>query len=174
MEKKRNITLVGMPGAGKSTLGVVLAKRLGYRFVDTDLLIQECTGQLLSETIDERGTDGFIALENQILAGFECEGHVIATGGSACYGTDAMRHLKEISTVVFIDITFKEMMRRLGDLTARGVVMREGLTIQDVYDERKPLYQKYADITVKTSGLSTRKAVELLDIALRELEGEAE
>lgn len=167
MDKSSNITLIGMPGAGKSTLGVVLAKRAGLRFVDTDLLIQEGSGQLLSEIIDERGIDGFKAYENDLISGLACEHHVIATGGSAVYGAEAMRHLSCISTVVFIDITFNEMQRRLGsDLTGRGVVMAPGLTIRNVYDERRPLYQRYADVTVKTSGMSTRNAVEVLATAL--------
>lgn len=167
MDKHSNITLIGMPGAGKSTLGVVLAKRAGLRFVDTDLLIQEGSGRLLSELIAEHGTEGFKAYENEVLSGLVCEHHVIATGGSAIYGAEAMRHLASISTIVFIDITFNEMQRRLGtDLTARGVVMPQGMTIHDVYEERRPLYQRYADVTVKTSGMSTRRAVELVASAL--------
>lgn len=163
---KRNITLIGMPGAGKSTLGVVLAKRRGMRFVDTDLLIQEGSGRLLSEIIEQDGLDGFLEYENEVLSGLECKGHVISTGGSACYGKEAMEHLKEISTVVYIDIPFEEMMRRLGDLTKRGVAIREGLTIEDVYNERVPLYEKYADITLKSGRITTREAVEALDALL--------
>ena len=165
---KKNITLIGMPGAGKSTLGVVLAKRRGLRFVDTDLLIQEGAGRLLSEIIEQDGLEAFMDYENKMLAGLECQGHVISTGGSACYGKEAMEHLRSIGTVVFIDITFDEMMRRLGDLTKRGVVIKEGLTIRDVYDERRPLYQKYADLTLCSSDMSTREAVEALDDLLGE------
>lgn len=165
-QTKKNITLIGMPGAGKSTLGVVLAKRRGLRFVDTDLLIQEGSGKLLSEIIEQEGLDAFLDYENEVLAGLECCGHVISTGGSACYGREAMEHLKSISTIVFIDITFEEMMRRLGDLTARGVAIRDGLTIKDVYAERRPLYERYADLTLRSSGMSTREAVEALDALL--------
>lgn len=164
---KENITLIGMPGAGKSTLGVVLAKRRGLRFVDTDLLIQEGSGKLLSEIIEHDGLQAFLDYENEVLAGLECSGHVISTGGSACYGREAMEHLKSISTVVFIDITFEEMMRRLGDLTQRGVAIREGLTIEDVYAERHPLYERYADYTLRSTGMTTREAVEALDELLR-------
>lgn len=113
MQKHDNITLIGMPGAGKSTLGVVLAKKLGYRFVDTDLLIQEGEGMLLSEILEARGTEGFIACENELLANLSCARHVIATGGSAVYGTDAVANLKSLGTVVFLDLSLDEISRRL-------------------------------------------------------------
>ncbi len=162
-----NITLIGMPGAGKSTLGVVLAKRLGYRFVDTDLLLQEGTGMLLSDLIERRGIEGFIEEENKLLAGLCCSHHVIATGGSAVYSEQGMENLKKLGRVVFIDIDMTELPKRLHtDLLTRGVVIRSGSTLQDLYDERRPLYQKYADITVNTVGLSTLEAVELLSDAI--------
>lgn len=162
-----NITLIGMPGAGKSTLGVVLAKRLGYRFVDTDLLLQEGMGMLLSDLIDRRGIEGFIEEENKLLAGLRCSHHVIATGGSAVYSEQGMENLKKLGRVVFIDIDMTELPKRLHtDLFTRGVVIRSGSTLQDLYDERRPLYQKYADITVNTVGLSTLEAVELLSDAI--------
>lgn len=162
-----NITLIGMPGAGKSTLGVVLAKRLGYRFVDTDLLLQEGTGMLLSDLIERRGIEGFIEEENKLLAGLRCSHHVIATGGSAVYSEQGMENLKKLGRVVFIDIDMAELPKRLHtDLFTRGVVIRSGSTLQDLYDERRPLYQKYADITVNTVGLSTLEAVELLSDAI--------
>ena len=162
-----NITLIGMPGAGKSTLGVVLAKRLGYRFVDTDLLLQEGTGMLLSDLIERRGIEGFIEEENKLLAGLRCSHHVIATGGSAVYSELGMENLKKLGRVVFIDIDMTELPKRLHtDLFTRGVVIRSGSTLQDLYDERRPLYQKYADITVNTVGLSTLEAVELLSDAI--------
>lgn len=162
-----NITLIGMPGAGKSTLGVVLAKRLGYRFVDTDLLLQEGMGMLLSDLIERRGIEGFIEEENKLLAGLRCSHHVIATGGSAVYSERGMENLKKLGRVVFIDIDMTELPKRLHtDLFTRGVVIRSGSTLQDLYDERRPLYQKYADITVNTVGLSTLEAVELLSDAI--------
>lgn len=162
-----NITLIGMPGAGKSTLGVVLAKRLGYRFVDTDLLLQEGMGMLLSDLIERRGIEGFIEEENKLLAGLRCSHHVIATGGSAVYSEQGMENLKKLGRVVFIDIDMTELPKRLHtDLFTRGVVIRSGSTLQDLYDERRPLYQKYADITVNTVGLSTLEAVELLSDAI--------
>ena len=162
-----NITLIGMPGAGKSTLGVVLAKRLGYRFVDTDLLLQEGTGMLLSDLIERRGIEGFIEEENKLLAGLRCSHHVIATGGSAVYSEQGMENLKKLGRIVFIDIDMTELPKRLHtDLFTRGVVIRSGSTLQDLYDERRPLYQKYADITVNTVGLSTLEAIELLSDAI--------
>ena len=166
MTRGDNITLVGMPGAGKSTLGIVLAKRLGMRFVDTDLLIQEGSGMLLCDILAQEGLDAFLEYENSILAGLECCHHVIATGGSACYGKEAMEHLSQLGIIVYIDITFPEMLKRLGDYADRGIAMGEGMTIRDLYDQRAPLYRKYADIVVETSGLSTRDAVDTLMAAL--------
>ena len=158
-----NITLIGMPGAGKSTLGIVLAKKLGYRFVDTDLLIQEGEGRLLSEIIEQEGVEGFIAVEDAMLAGLRCEHHVIATGGSAVYGEAAMANLRSLGRIVFIDIGLDELHRRLHqDLLDRGVVIRKGSTLEDLYHERRPLYQRYADLTVRTDGLGTLEAVERL------------
>lgn len=163
-----NITLIGMPGAGKSTLGVVLAKKLGMRFVDTDLLLQEGQEMLLSELIEKRGVDGFIAAENELLAGLQCEHHIIATGGSAVYSEQGMENLKGLGHVVFIDIGVDELHKRLHqDLLDRGVVVRQGNTIEDLYHERLPLYRSYADVTVQTDGLSTREAVEKILEALR-------
>ena len=164
MTKDNNITLVGMPGAGKSTLGVVLAKRRGMAFCDTDLLLQEGAGQLLSETIAERGIDGFQEYENYVLRGLECENTVIATGGSAVYGAEAMKHLQSIGRIVFVEVSFEAMQRRLNsDLEQRGVTIRPGMTLADLYAERQPLYELWADITIDTSKLSTREAVEALD-----------
>ena len=158
-----NITLIGMPGAGKSTLGVVLAKKLGYRFVDTDLLIQEGEGQLLSEIIEQRGVEGFIACENAMIAGLQCERHVIATGGSAVYGSEAVANLKSLGRVVFIDVSLRTLQKRLRkDLLDRGVAIRSGATLEDLYNERYPLYEEAADIIVAADDLSTLEAVEKL------------
>lgn len=167
MQKHDNITLIGMPGAGKSTLGVVLAKKLGYRFVDTDLLIQESEDMLLSEILEARGTEGFIACENELLANLSCARHVIATGGSAVYGTDAVANLKSLGTVVFLDLSLDEISRRLSpDLLDRGVVIHQGSTLADLYAERHPLYVQAADLTVKLDGLSTLESVEKLTAEL--------
>lgn len=164
-----NITLIGMPGAGKSTLGVVLAKKLGYRFVDTDLLIQEAEGMLLSQILTERGIDGFVECENRILAGLDCTHHVIATGGSAVYGNEAVRNLRALGTVVFLDLSLDTIRGRLRqDLLDRGVVIHEGSTLEDLYNERQPLYLQAADIVVKLDGLSTLESIEKLMDALQD------
>ena len=164
-----NITLIGMPGAGKSTLGVVLAKKLGFRFCDTDLIIQEGTDKLLSELIAERGIEGFIELENKLVAGLQCEHHIIATGGSVVYGEDAMNNLRSLGRIVFIDIGLDELRTRLRkDLMERGVVIRQGSTLEDLYTERHTLYERYADIVVNTDGLSTLESIEALVAALED------
>ena len=116
---KNNVTLIGMPGAGKSTVGVVLAKVLGYRFVDSDLVIQEQAGRLLHELITELGDEGFLELENKVNAGIEAERSVIATGGSVVYGREAMEHLRDISTVVYLRLSCESLTERLGDLHER-------------------------------------------------------
>ncbi len=158
-----NITLIGMPGAGKSTLGVALAKKLGYRFVDTDDLVQRGEGRSLSEILSTEGVNSFIEIENEIIAGLSCEKHVIATGGSAVYGVDAMANLKAIGSVAFIDVSLEELDRRLDkDLFKRGVVIKSGSSLEDLYHERQPLYKKYADFSIRTDGMNTRQAVKVL------------
>ena len=151
----KNIILIGMPGVGKSSVGVILAKILGYRFVDSDLVIQEQEGKLLSEIIAEQGIEGFIKIEDRINASINCEKSIIATGGSAVYGEAAMKHFKEIGTVVYLKSDYETIDERLGDLKTRGVAMKEGQTLKDLYDERCPLYEKYADIIVDESGCSS-------------------
>lgn len=143
-----NIILIGMPSCGKSTVGVILAKQLGYRFTDSDLLIQESEGKLLCELIEQNGIDGFLDIENRVNCSIECENSVISTGGSVVYCDEAMRHLKSIGKVIYINISYDDLVRRLGDFTHRGVVMKNGFTLADMYDEREKLYKKYADITV--------------------------
>lgn len=157
---KDNIVLIGMPGVGKSTIGVVLAKVLGYQFVDADLVIQERTGKLLREIIEESGTDGFIEVENRINSQIEAEHAIIATGGSVVYGAEAMRHLKENGTVLYLKLPYEELERRLSDIRGRGVVLREGQTLRDLYEERVPLYEKYADITVDENQLNVEQTIE--------------
>lgn len=157
---KKNIVLIGMPGAGKSTVGVVLAKRLGYRFVDSDLVIQEKYGKLLQELIAEHGIEGFWKLENDVNASLVLSDSVIATGGSAIYGAEAMAHLRGIATVVYLKLSYEEIAERLGDLHARGVTLRAGQTLRDLYEERVPLYEKYAHVTVACSGKQLREIVE--------------
>lgn len=155
----KNIVLIGMPGAGKSTIGVVLAKRVGFKFVDSDLVIQEKEGKLLHEIISEVGNDGFIEVENRINAALECNESVIATGGSVIYGEDAMRHLKEIGTVVYLKLSYEEINKRLANLKDRGVVLKENQTLKDLYNERTVLYERYADIMFECDGKSIEQIV---------------
>lgn len=158
--KNNNIVLIGMPGVGKSTIGVILAKVLGYQFVDADLVIQKEEGKLLREIIAEVGTDGFIEVENRVNAGLMVEHSIIATGGSVVYGVEAMEHLKKIGTVIYLKLPYEELRVRLHDIKGRGVVLRDGQTFLDLYKERVPLYEKYADLTVDESGCSVEQTVE--------------
>ena len=143
-----NIILIGMPSCGKSTVGVLLAKNLGYGFIDTDILIQEKTKKRLCKIIAEGGADSFLNIENDVLASVEAEGCVIATGGSAIYGKEAMEHLRSIGKVIYLKISFEALSQRLGDYVHRGVVIRNGCTLEDMYNERSPLYEKYADAVI--------------------------
>ena len=146
--EKNNIILIGMPGVGKSTVGVILAKELGYQFVDSDLLIQKREKKLLRQIIAKEGVDGFIAIENEVNASIRTEKSVIATGGSVVYGQEAMEHLKEIGTVVYLKLSYKSLEKRLGSLKGRGVVLRPGQDLRALYKERTVLYEKYADVVV--------------------------
>lgn len=157
---KDNIILIGMPGAGKSTVGVVLAKKLGYAFVDSDLVIQSREGRLLHEIISEQGVEGFWAVEDEVNASIDAHRTVIATGGSAVYGNRAMEHFKQIGTVVYLKLDCDAIAERLGDLSERGVTLREGQGLYDLYAERVPLYEKYADFTIECEELSIREIVE--------------
>lgn len=161
-----NVILIGMPGAGKSTVGVVLAKRLGYRFVDSDLVIQEREGMLLHQIIEEKGLDGFLKVENEANTEIRAVKSVIATGGSVIYGREAMEHLKRIGLVVYLRLPCASVKERLGDLNRRGVALRDGQTLEDLYEERIPYYERYADITVDCEGRMIRDiAEEIADIA---------
>lgn len=159
---KRNIVLIGMPGVGKSTIGVVVAKRLGYRFLDSDLVIQETYGKLLHELIEEHGVEGFWQIENHVNVSLDVEKTVIATGGSACYEEEAMRHLQKIGIVVYLRLSYESLKERLGNLNARGVTMHPGQTLLDLYKERQPLYEKYAHITIDCEGLQLRELATLV------------
>ena len=163
-----NIVLIGMPGVGKSTVGVVLAKALGYQFVDADLLIQEAEGKLLSELIEEHGTDGFIEIENRVNSQIQTHRSVIATGGSVVYGKEAMEHLKSIGTVVYLKQNLRVLQRRLRNLKGRGVVLKEGQTLVDLYKERTVLYENYADITVDQYKQSIEQTLKAVRKALEE------
>ncbi len=161
-EKFRNITLIGMPASGKSMVGVLLAKRLGYSFVDVDILIQEKEGRLLREIIEKEGLDGFLEVENRVNARLQAQRAVIAPGGSVIYGKEAMEHLGEISTVVYLKLSYEEVEKRLGNLADRGVAIREGMTLLDLYNERIPYYERYAHITVEEAGKTAGDVVDEL------------
>lgn len=155
-----NIVLIGMPGAGKSTVGVVLAKKLGYAFVDSDLVIQSREGKLLHEIIAERGNEGFWSVEETANLSIDSVRTVIATGGSAVYGSRAMEHFKQNGTVIYLKLSCDGIADRLGNLDERGVTLREGQGLAELYAERAPLYEKYADILIECENLSIREIVE--------------
>lgn len=166
---KSNIVLIGMPGAGKSTLGVVLAKILNMQFIDADLLIQQQTDRTLQKIIDACGPEGFIQVENQVLASIEMENTVIATGGSAVYSDEAMKHLSENGDIVYLKISYDELKNRLGDLQERGVVLKGGMgmSLRELFDERKPLYEQYAEITVDVNDMTITGAARKVAKAAR-------
>lgn len=162
-----NVILIGMPGVGKSTSGVILAKVLNYDFLDSDLVIQKKLGKRLKDIISERGIDGFNAIENQINSEINVSDTVIATGGSVVYGQDAMAHFQEIGTIVYLRIGYERLDKRLGNLDERGVVHKEGQTLLQLYNERTALYEKYADVVVD---LDNKNVAETVDAILTELE----
>lgn len=157
---KNNVVLIGMPGVGKSTLGVVLAKELGYEFVDADLLIQKREKRLLKEIIADEGVDGFLKIENDVNATIQADKTVIATGGSVIYGAEAMEHLKSIGTVVYLKLDYETLDSRLGSLKGRGVVLKDGQNLKSLYEERVPLYEKYADVIVDEYGLNLEETLD--------------
>ena len=152
MNTPDNIILIGMPASGKSTVGVILAKFLGYDFMDTDLLIQVREGRRLEEIISAVGSDRFLDIEGEVLSGVEVHRTVIATGGSAVYRDGAMQHLKGLGTVVYLEAPVTALLKRLGDLRARGVALKDGQSFEELYAEREVLYRKWADVTVSEGG----------------------
>lgn len=157
-----NLILIGMPGCGKSTLGVLLAKAMGMQFLDSDLLIQSYTGEKLQETIDTKGMDYFLAAEETVLLGIQTQNTVIATGGSAVYGDPAMMHLKSLGKVIYLSLSCDEIERRLWNIKTRGIAMNPEEGIRDVYARRIPLYKKYADFIVPMDGLTMEECVDRL------------
>ena len=160
----KNIIFIGMPGSGKSTLGVVLAKKLGYSFIDSDLVIQEKYGTTLERIIEKYGdkvtVDFPISLTNDVNCTINAEHAVIATGGSAVYGETAMEHFKDIGTVIYLEVDEIELEERVGSLKERGVVSNGKTTIDEIFEDRKNLYRKYADITLNLNGKSIRESVD--------------
>lgn len=156
----KNIILIGMPGAGKSTVGVLLAKSTLRSFVDTDLLIQQKYGKSLCEIIEKEGTDRFLVIENDVISAADYDCCVVATGGSAVYGDEAMKKLSRDAAVVYLKLPVSEIRKRISDIHSRGVAVKDGVTLEELYTQRKPLYEKYADVTVDCTGLSAEQCVE--------------
>lgn len=164
---KRSVILIGMPGAGKSTVGVVLAKAMGLPFVDTDLLIQQKEGALLQEIIRQKGIAYFKECEQRHITEATFAHQVVATGGSAVYGAKAMEHLKTFGDVVYLEVSVAELSRRIRNFEARGIVKTDGETLEEILEQRRRLYEQYQDITVHCDGLHTEQVVSQI---LKELE----
>ena len=159
---KENIVLIGMPGVGKSTVGVILAKVLGYQFIDADLVIQKRENRLLHEIISEEGLDGFLKAEenaNVYIAQNE-EKSIVATGGSVVYCEKAMQELKKTGRVIYLELEYDQLKKRLGNLKGRGVVLKDGQDLRGLYEERIPLYEKYADLVVDEEGKKLEESLE--------------
>ncbi len=166
-----NIVLIGMPGAGKSTVGVILAKVMGYHFIDSDLLIQEQENCLLKDIIERDGLEGLIAMEEQVNSSIMTEHSVIATGGSVIYGAKAMEHLRSLGTVVYIKLSYRTISKRLGNIKQRGVVFREGQTLQSLYEERCPLYEQYAHVTIDAEELDMEELMAKIKDTVEAMKG---
>lgn len=166
----RNFIFIGMPAVGKSTVGVVVAKQLGMRFIDVDLVIQEQEKRLLREIIADVGEEGFLEIENRINSEIEVENAVISPGGSVVYCTDAMRHYKEIGTVIYLKASYATIKRRIRSPKKRGVVLKGGQTFRNLYEERTALFEKYADITICEDGCEIDQTIERVLAAIEKLQ----
>ncbi|MDL2295472.1 shikimate kinase [Lachnospiraceae bacterium OttesenSCG-928-E19] len=155
-----NIILIGMPAVGKSTVGVVVAKHLGYQFIDTDLVIQEQEKRLLKEIIAEEGIEGFLKIEDRVNSEVDTNKAVISPGGSIVYCKHAMEHYKKIGTVIYLRASFETIRNRLDNAKGRGVVLKDGQTLQDLYEERTVLFEKYADKIIDQDELELEQSVE--------------
>lgn len=159
---KTNLVLIGMPASGKSTVGVVLAKVIGYDFIDTDILIQRSEKKRLSQIIQDVGVDGFLQVENRVNASVEADHCVIATGGSAVYGEEAMRHFRKIGHIIYLKVDYETIRKRLRSIKQRGVALRDGQSLRDLYEERTALYEKYADTVIEEKGDAEDVVVQIL------------
>ena len=157
-----NIVLIGMPSSGKSTVGVILAKTLGVGFVDTDLLIQQREGRINSD-----GIEHFLDCERDAVLSLDCDNSVIATGGSVIFRDEAMQKLHKNGKIVYLDVSLQTVLERLNNIQTRGVAVKKGETIEDLYKERLPFYQHYADVTIKADGLSTEETVSAILKAIK-------
>lgn len=165
--QRTNLVLIGMPASGKSSVGVILAKLIGYDFIDTDILIQRSEKKRLAEIIRDVGVDGFLEVEARVNGSVEADHCVIATGGSAVYSEEAMRHLKKIGHIMYLKVDYETIRKRLGNIKQRGVALREGQTLRDLYDERVVLYEKYADTVVEEKGEVEDVVVAILKLMKR-------
>lgn len=156
----KNVIFIGMPASGKSTIGVVVAKRLGYDFIDTDLLIQKQEGKLLKDIIEEVGSDGFLRIENRVNRELQAERSVIAPGGSVIYCREAMEHFQELGTIVYLKVPYETIYSRISDVKNRGVVLKENQTFREMYAERTALFEQYADYIVDEEGLSLNETID--------------
>jgi shikimate kinase len=168
---RENVVLVGMPGAGKTTIGVLLAERLGFDFVDTDILMQTGEGRKLQQIIAARGLDGFRRIEEQTILSLSVSSHVISTGGSVIYSVKAMEHLHRRGWVCHLDIAPRRLKERLDNIETRGIVMAPGQTIESLHRERYPLYRHYADMTVDSGHLAPDEVIQRIESAWTDLAG---
>ena len=168
-----NIILVGMPGSGKSTVGVVLAKALGMKFLDVDLLIQEREGALLQTLIDQRGVERFLDLERDAICSLDCRGTVVAPGGSCVCREESIAHMRELGTVAYLQLPLEDVAARIHNQASRGIALSPGQTLADVYQYRAPLYQRCAHITVPIRGQSLMSTVEAVKRALAACQSES-
>ena len=166
-----NVVLVGMPGSGKSTIGVLLAERLGFGFVDTDIVMQTGEGRKLQQIIATRGLDGFRQIEEQTILSLSVSSHVISTGGSVIYSVKAMKHLKRWGWVCHLDIEPRQLKERLDNIETRGIVMAPGQTIESLHRERYPLYRHHADISVDSGSLAPGDVIQRIESAWTALVG---
>lgn len=162
MKTKKNISLIGMPAVGKTTVGTRLAQKMGFDFLDSDDLIQSKEQKTLAQILSETGLPQFLTIEERHILSIGCSNHVIATGGSVVYSKKAMAHLCDTSTIVYLSIDLTTLLTRLSDLTARGVAIEAGKSVQDLYKERTPLYDRYADIQIECASMVPDQVVEAI------------
>lgn len=162
-----NLILIGMPGAGKSTIGILLAKELAKNFIDTDVLIQLREGNTLQEILQQHGYQRLRQIEEEILLAVKCSNHVIATGGSAVYSETGMKHLRNLGPVIFLDVPFESLMNRIHNFDSRGIAGRPGQSFAELFAERRPLYQGYADITINGGDKTQEKILEEIVTSLK-------